>query len=632
MKIQFKKMQNGGSFAPFLSSYTPTLANDTVPDPVLQYLATIGTPGSEATSKSTTKSSNSGGIDVKDTMSLLKDMRGLDNDVTLVSNTLAKQAQRDQLFGTGDPVVQYYQNIQLVNKVIESKEEYSKAYDQAKAQGALSEAAISSDGKVVVKTSRGDYSLVTPDQALLMQKKGIGVIQKNQDLLNDRRHNSKMAFQNGVLNIVQNSTSFKSIKDTIDAIVSNLGKSSVTQEGYTTKEGNQIVAGIRALKDAGTGTMNGVYKITSTNETQEAQAQMAVDAIYRNLNDAQKAYLKLNSNGKESGAFGLIKEIVMGKTSSTKELKTEYQKNMDALGNAKSSKTDENGNPIDDVDTDPAIAFALGYGTRLNFPIHGKKGQVGLDISANSIAMLDDSGKPMSIATLGMLGSGRLGGMMDLNHASMNGAMITPDAVNKIVLDGGRTYATDLPVDQQALSQGIIKPDLNLLKKIEQVNNSQLGSLKTIPQDKLTPQQKQQINNIYRRNGIQAKYDQNGNLTASYHRFMLVNGTASQKAFANSSPQFTYDAQEASDDARKSYETNIQKLTDDKKFKLDSGWFSNEKVYQGTIFIPFNNNYVDYYTGSGIKMNSKELHGMETAQQHRDYLMRQYNNPGSLIQ
>ena len=114
MKIQFKKMQNGGSFAPFLSSYTPTLANDTVPDPVLQYLAAIGTPGSEATSKSTTKASNSGGIDVKDTMSLLKDMRGLDNDVTLVSNTLAKQAQRDQLFGTGDPVVQYYQNIQLV--------------------------------------------------------------------------------------------------------------------------------------------------------------------------------------------------------------------------------------------------------------------------------------------------------------------------------------------------------------------------------------------------------------------------------------------------------------------------------------------------------------------------------------
>lgn len=632
MKIQFKKMQNGGAFAPFLSSYTPTLANDTVPDPVLQYLAAIGTPGATtSTSSKSSKSSDSGGIDIKDTMSLLKDMRGLDNDVTLVSDTLAKQAQRDQLFGTGDPVVQYYKNIQLVNKVIESKEEYSKAYDQAKAQNALSEAAISSDGKVVVKTSKG-YNLVAPDQALLMQKKGVAIIQKNQDLLNDRRHNQQMAFQNGVLNIVQNSTSFKSIKETIDAIVSNLGKSSVTQEGYTTKEGNQIAAGIKALKDAGTGTMNGVYKITSTNETQEAQAKMAIDAIYRNLNDAQKAYLKLNSNGKESGAFGLIKEIVMGKTSSTQELKTEYQKNMDAEGNAKSGKTDQNGNPIDDVDTDPAIAFALGYGTRLNFPIHGKKGQVGLDVSANSIAMLDDSGKPMSIATLGMLGSGRLGGMMDLNHASMNGAMITPDAINKIVLDGGRTYATDLPVDQEALSKGIIKPDLNLLKKIEDVNNTQLGSLKTIPQDKLTPQQKQQINNIYRKNGIQAKYDQNGNLTASYRRFMLVDGTASQKAFANSEPQFTYDAQEASDDARKNYESNIQKLTDDKKFKLDSGWFSNEKVYQGTIFIPFNNNYVDYYTGSGIKLNSKELHGMEAAQQHRDFLMRQYNNPGSLIQ
>lgn len=632
MKIQFRKMQNGGAFAPFLSSYTPTLVNDTVPDPVLQYLASIGTPGATSTTKATTKSSDSKSINIKDTLALLKDMRGLDNDVTLVSNTLAKQAQKDELFGTGDPVVQYYQNIQLINKVLESKEEYTKAYDQAKSQDALSEAAISSDGKVVIKTNKGNYSLVAPDQALLMQKKGIGIIQKNQDLLNDRLHNSKMAFQNGVLNIVQNSTSFKSIKDTINAVASNLGKSSVTQEGYTTKESNQIVAGIKALKDAGTGTMQGVYKITSTNETQEAQAQMAIDAIYRNLNDAQKAYLKLNSNGKESGAFGLIKEIVMGKTSSTQELRTTYQNNMDALGNSKSGKTDQNGNPIADIDTDPAIAFALGYGTRLNFPIHGKKGQVGLDVSANSIAMLDSSGNPMSMATLGMLGSGRLGGMMDLNNASMNGAMISPDAVNKIVLDGGRTYATDLPIDQQALSKGIVRPDLELLQKIENVNNKQLGNLKTIPQDKLTPQQKQQINNIYRQNGIQAKYDQNGNLTTAYRRFILVNGSASQKIFADSNPQFTYDAQEAPDNARKNYEANIQKLTNNAKFKLDSGWFSNEKVYQGTIFIPFNNNYVDYYTGSGIKMDSKELHGMETAQQHRDYLMRQYHNPGSLIQ
>jgi len=56
------------------------------------------------------------------------------------------------LFGTGDPVLQYYKNIDLINKVIESKEEYKDAYDQAKAQGALSEAAISSDGRVVVKT------------------------------------------------------------------------------------------------------------------------------------------------------------------------------------------------------------------------------------------------------------------------------------------------------------------------------------------------------------------------------------------------------------------------------------------------------------------------------------------------
>ena len=630
MKIRLNKYQTGGAFAPFLSSYTPVVTNSQYPDPVLQYLATIGSPQAvqqAASTKSSSKSSSGGdSIDMKDTISLLKDMRGLDNDVSQVTSQLIQSAKYESLFGSGDPTVAYYKNLNLINKVIESKEEYKDAYEQAKSQNALSEAAISSDGKVVVKTNKG-YNLVTPEQALKLQQTGKAIIQKNADLLNDRKHNPNMAFQNGVLNIVQNSISFDSISKVINAIAGNLGKSTIQQEGYTTKQGNQIAAGIQALKEAGTGTMDGVYKVTFKNETQEAQAKMAVDAIYRNLNETQKAYLKLNSNGSVTGAYGLIKEIVMNRTSSNREILSDYQKNMNSDGSAKSSTTDSNGNPIEKAELDPAMEFALGYGSKSNFAVRGK-GQVAFNVNANSIAMLDGEGKPISTTTLDGLGSGRLGGMLDLNHASMDGAMLSPGALSKVVVDGGRVYAADLPVIVQ---DGVVKPNLQLLKKIEEINQTKLGNLKNIPQDKLTAAQKQQINQIYQRNGVAAKYDSSGNLTSQYRRFMLVNGTSSEKAFVGE-PKFDIQAQEADDQSKENYVSNIKNLTKNDKFKLDDGWFSSEKVYQGTIFIPMNNNFVDYQTGSGIKYSNKQAMEIDALQQRRDYLLSKYNNPGNFVQ
>lgn len=622
MNITLRKLQNGGSIAPFLASYTPVQVNATTADPALALF------GDTSSSSTTTKAKSSDSIDIKDTMELLKSMRGLDTDVSLVSTTLAQQAKRDALFGTGDPVLQYYKNIDLINKVIESKEEYKDAYDQAKAQGALSEAAISSDGKVVVKTQKG-YNLVTPKQALALQAQGVASIQKNSDLLRDRRHDPSLALQNGVLSIVQNSVSFKSVKDTVDSIVKQLGKSTITQEGYSAKEGNQIQAGIAAIKNAGVGPMDGVYKITYKNETQEKQAQMALDAVYRNLNDTQKAYLQLNSGGTPEGVYGLLKEMILSQTSSLQEVRSKYL-NPAKSSSSGSTKKGNTKNSVDDVKLDPAVQFALGYGTSERVPIMGK-GQVGIDVTANSIAMQDAQGNPQSMLTLGQLASGRLGGMF-IKQASMDGAVLSPDSVNRVVVDGGRVYSTELPVDREALATGIVRPDFNLLHKLEQVN-SQLGNLGRIPQDQLTPAQKTQINKIYQRNGIGAKYDVSGNLTAQYRRFAIVNGTASEKAFQGGQPNFTLEAATADDQARENYVNNIKQLTDDKNFKLDNGWFGTfgtEKVYKGTIFIPMSSNFTDYYTGSGINMTSDQFEQLQKAQSVRDQLLSRYNNPGNL--
>ena len=112
---------------------------------------------------------------------------------------------------------------------------------------------------------------------------------------------------------------------------------------------------------------------------------------------------------------------------------------------------------------------------------------------------------------------------------------------------------------------------------------------------------------------------------------MLVNGTSSEKAFVGE-PKFDIQVQQADDQSKENYVSNIKNLTKNDKFKLDDGWFSSEKVYQGTIFIPMNNNFVDYQTGSGIKYSNKQAMEIDALQQRRDYLLSKYNNPGNFVQ
>lgn len=629
MKIQLKKYQAGGAFAPFLSSYKPIMTNSQYPDPVLQYLASIGSPQAvqqATTTKSSSKSSSGNSIDIADTVKLLNDMRGLDNDVTQVTNQLIKNAQYESLFGSGDPTIAYYKNLNLINKVIESKEEYKDAYDQAKSQNALSEAAISSDGKVVVKTGKG-YNLVTPEQALKLQQSGKGLIQKNADLLNDRKHNPNMAFQNGVLNIVENGISFESISKVINAIAGKLGTSTIHQEGYSTKEGEQIKSGIAALKSAGMGLMDGVYKVTFENETQEAQAKMAVVAIYKNLNTTQKAYLKLNTDGTEKGALSMIKGIVMGQTSSKQSVQTDYQKDILPDGSKRDTSGSSSGNG---PEATPSIMWAEGYGNKGTYKIMADgTTQTGYDINAASISMLDSSGNPMGIASLNMLKNGQLGGTLNMNYATMNGVRIRPDSLGNVIADGGQIYQTELPIDLEASRKGIIKPNLKLLKQIETVNQTQLKGIYN--KENLTAGDKQLINQVYKKNNLPVKYDSNGNLTVYYGRFAMVNGTAAQSTLDGDSFDITPQKVDNTD----TYVQNVNKLnsnSDKHQFALQTKWFMDEPVYQGTVFIPMNNDFVSMYTGSGVKLKQSEVAQAVANQTRRDAILARYNNPGNLQQ
>ena len=80
---------------------------------------------------------------------------------------------------------------------------------------------------------------------------------------------------------------------------------------------------------------------------------------------------------------------------------------------------------------------------------------------------------------------------------------------------------------------------------------------------------------------------------------------------------------------------NVNKLngnSDKHQYGLQTSWLGmkQEPVYQGTIFIPMNNDFVSMYTGSGIKLKQSEVAQAVANQTRRDAILSRYNNPGNL--
>jgi len=53
----------------------------------------------------------------------------------------------------------------------------------------------------------------------------------------------------------------------------------------------------------------------------------------------------------------------------------------------------------------------------------------------------------------------------------MGGAVLSSGAANRVIVEGGQIYGTELPIDIEAKNKGIIKPDLQFLESIQKAND-----------------------------------------------------------------------------------------------------------------------------------------------------------------
>ena len=644
MKIKFKKYASGG-YAPFASVYTPVQVTNPYQDPIEPILAQLVTnqvsPLLGVSSKSTSKTTTESQAD--EALKLLKDMKGLDSDVSTAVSALSESAQRSAIFGTSSSMItDYYRNLQLVNQVKQSKEEYDNAYTEAKSKQGLGEIATTSQGGVIVKNKEGKLLTITPEEFAKDPSKYS--VQTNGNILYERAHNKTFAGQDSLTTIVQESSSMKEIQSVVKDLSNSLGHTNVSLSEYTKNQGGQFQNGIQILKQIGQQlsedamSMDGVYKLVYNNKNNKEAINYAVQSIYGSLNEGQKALLKMHSDGTSKGAVGLIMKMVAKGSINETSIDPTYQTDFNPDGSPKekdsngSTKGSGGGGSTKEPDMSPIEQWWTRQGEKQQFTITGVSAH-GINTKANIMPIVDKEGKALGVgSTLQNVSESSAGGALDFANATMgNGAKLNANSMNMVLVDASRMAGADLPIDTSR-SDGVIAPNIDMLQKIDAANN-QLKIKYNINADtddsQLTPQQKKIINQIYVQNQLPVKYGNNGKTNQlQYRRFAMVQGTTSETAFTEN-PNFGNLHLDATDQARKSYIQQMKTKPGMDKFQVDDGWLfgsiGRENVYQGTIFLPVTNNYNTMRAASG---NTPKISEARTEDRASDEMQRLINNGG----
>ncbi len=561
-----------GGWIPPLASYTPVIVSDKrVP---------------AATQETSNKSD--GGLSNKEIFSMIKDrFKGLPSDQQAVMAKLTPIFAPTNIWDpstTGSIESKYLQALNAMANLDFNLNQYDKAYEIARANNSLNEAAITTTGQVycVNLTDKNDYKLMTPQQ-LKSQSKYIPIT--NQDLLYLRANIPTMAFNNQLTSAVSTSTSMKQITDTIKSTIANLGNSQQDTTTYATAPSGTVITGMQTIKqllESQTGqidpTLQDLYKHNEKNSDQLKQAQHALKWLYRQLPENQKALIMLKTdNGTGEEAMQLMYELVAaslsdsmtsdwtlvggptfkaiskqsnaGKVTDNTEMKSNFLTNV-MLGQGAAQRE--------------LITLDVGEGSQLN--VFGD--------FYNQIQTEKDNTPITNTSMADMLAKSGLQRITKNLHAITFGdKKVSMEQLNNISYNNTGCVRANLPVNQD----GTVK-----LEVLDDFNNA-------MNEIKLAGDNKAMIKAIISKYKLNSYIDSNGNTNPkTCAPFIVTEGYTNEKVVKADGSKFIKKV-DLNDDQIQLINDSINSTRDKKAAKFDiDEWFTD--TYKAAIYIPITNN------------------------------------------
>lgn len=616
MKFKIRKYAGGGGF--MASIYQPVTTSNKGSSRVALAAALLGGAGvGGGTSNGSSKSgSNSGQLTEKDLYTKLGSIDGLQSDVSAViskiQNDMSQQSLLDPLdTGSSSSIAnKYLENLNYLNQVKQNKDAFNKAYALANNKNSIAEAAVTSNGGVVVKDASDKIKIVSPEEYLKNKKNYI--LQTNGNLLAERRENPQYKFNNSLLDIVNNSTSTKEISDTISYFTSSLGSSENTLSGYSVKDQKQIQGGLEILKAAadkyGEQTVmnalnfDGVYKNKVFTSDQLQQAKAAISAIYNMLPNNQKTLLKLNSNGTESGVIQQITQIVSSKTTNKFNFDPDFQPDLNSDGTKK--ETDKSKTGEEESNFYSNIIKERG-GTPITLQINkGSNAQMSITGTNYGNILGSDKNTIPETSLYNVMNSGLSGIITNTNSITFGNQKINSGQWKDIMYDNSGGTSAHLPKK----ADGSV--DLEILDEYESCVKAAQRATKNNPDRYDQVLGKYLMNNSKLMHLVDQRTGREN--PKMFQQYFIINAYAVDRdgsIIKNPNSKYFQKIKDPDDQLVK----RIQKgLTDDDKnpYTIDvDNWYDfngHDDIYQGTVYMPITYNNLQAITASkGSTKNGK---------------------------
>lgn len=553
---------------------------------------------SESNGSDSGSSSGKGDNDVglKTLLNLVKELDGLPVDTTLVAQSIKEMYNEASLYNNGhlstdDLVTTYLSALQKIKVAKFNEAQFNTAQKEVTEKGGLHEIAIDEHGRLFVQdVESGAMNKMTIEEFKQLKDEEPNKYEAltNSNLLYYRAHSPQFAFNNNILRVVSNGIGEKQVTELLLQVANNMGKDVLQQEGYSQKNSEAITRGMGALQEAYTQgmTVNGLYKQEYLSEDQNAQIAAALKYLWSSLPENAKVFLKYKSDGSESGAVGLMSDLLFSRNNYKQEFRQNLTKHPD-------SNSDDN--KSGKIELDPVKAMILGMGYQKEVTL--KTGSsYEAHILGNYSVLTNESGNPLGEYTsLREVSNGAFAPSLDLNNATFGGARI--ETLNRAYLNNADIVAMDLPIDIAYYQQtGTLRPDINLMNKIEELHVA-------MKQGRIDKNDASAVNAECKRIGLPPMYaslDENGipQLNANYFaRFARIDGIVDERAL-ESGQNVDNTVRSVTSNKRQNFKEYMSKT--DKSYALSDGFLGMgaDNLYEGAIYIPIRRDLIAASLGS----------------------------------
>ena len=553
---------------------------------------------SESNGSDSDSSSGKGDNDVglKTLLNLVKELDGLPVDTTLVAQSIKEMYNEASLYNNGhistdDLVTTYLSALQKIKVAKFNEAQFNTAQKEVTEKGGLHEIAIDEHGRLFVQdVESGAMNKMTIEEFKQLKDEEPNKYEAltNSNLLYYRAHSPQFAFNNDILRVVSNGIGEKQVTELLLQVANNMGKDVLQQEGYSQKNSEAITRGMGELQEAYTQgmTVNGLYKQEYLSEDQNAQIAAALKYLWSSLPENAKVFLKYKSDGSESGAVGLMSDLLFSRNNYKQEFRQNLTKHPD-------SNSDDN--KSDKIELDPVKAMILGMGYQKEVTLNTGSSYEA-HILGNYSVLTNESGNPLGEYTsLREVSNGAFAPSLDLNNATFGGARI--ETLNRAYLNNADIVAMDLPIDVAYYQQtGTLRPDINLMNKIEELHVA-------MKQGRIDKNDASAVNAECKRIGLPPMYaslDENGipQLNANYFaRFARIDGIVDERAL-ESGQNVDNTVRSATSNKRQNFKEYMAKA--DKSYALSDGFLGMgaDNLYEGAIYIPIRRDLIAASLGS----------------------------------